>query len=264
MFRLPRERLDVAIAEPSQRLCPHWALTVVHQALREVLYWIIGTVRFVYRLFAAVPSPPRMLGKVSEATPIRAAGQKRVLFIRHGQGAHNATIKNWGVVDPELNAEGEAQVAALNKQMQPFVRDIELVACSPLTRALQTATGGLAGNRAQWCVLPLLRERLGAPCDTGRTRAELLRCFPEMAGWEGVDELREVWWATSTELDLFERIDALCEWLHERDETCIAVVGHGGLFARILGHHLKNCGYEWVDWSSKSAASDVYSDGTRS
>ena len=35
---------------------------------------------------------------------------KRVLFVRHGQGAHNRSIANWGMVDPELTSEGEAQV----------------------------------------------------------------------------------------------------------------------------------------------------------
>jgi len=48
-------------------------------------------------------------------------------------------------------------------------------------------------------VTPLLRERLGAPCDTGRTRTELLRCFPKMMEWEGIDELPELWWSTETE-----------------------------------------------------------------
>ena len=34
-------------------------------------------------------------------------------------------------------------------------------------------------------------------------------------------------------------------WLCSRPEKVIAVVGHGGLFTLILGHHLKNCGHEW-------------------
>ena len=34
-------------------------------------------------------------------------------------------------------------------------------------------------------------------------------------------------------------------WLCSRPEKVIAIVGHGGLFSLILGHHLKNCGHEW-------------------
>ena len=96
---------------------------------------------------------------------------------------------------------------------------------------------------------PLLRERLGAPCDTGRTRTELLRCFPQIASWEGVLEMREVWWSTSTEYDLLERVEALKQWLLARPEQTIAIVGHGGLFQRILGYHLKNCGFAWTELS---------------
>ena len=96
-------------------------------------------------------------------------------------------------------------------------RPAQLIVVSPLTRAMQTATGGFAGSKAPYCMLPLLRERLGAPyaaartshtpcmcaqdsylsrqegttfrarasrlarrCDTGRTRTELLRCFPQI------------------------------------------------------------------------------------
>ena len=105
---------------------------------------------------------------------------------------------------------------------------------------MQTATGGFAGSTAPYCVLPILRERLGAPCDTGRTRSELLRCFPEMAKWEGMAELPEVWWSTETEWDLLQRVDDLKAWLRARPEQTIAVVGHGGLFTRIIGYHLKN------------------------
>ncbi len=299
MFKLPEDRVEVPVAEASQTYCPHWILTVLHQFVREFSYMSIAAGIKVQRAMCSCmnssPAPPRrIIGKSGEGRALHA-NQKRVLFIRHGQGAHNASIQNWGHIDPELNEAGEQQVAALNERMRPYVGDIELVAVSPLTRALQTATGGLAGTSAKWCVLPLLRERLGAPCDTGRTRTELLRCFPEMESWEGMDELAEVWWSTSTEYDLHERVEKLVEWIHSRDvshtqalarararplpraraakvdyrlrtpelsvwmpraraqEKVIAVVGHGGLFTRVLGFYLKNCGHQWVDWSAKAS-----------
>ena len=102
---------------------------------------------------------------------------------------------------------------------------------------------------------PLLRERLGAPCDTGRTKAELGRCFPQICQWEGFEEMPEVWWATATEYDLLERVDRVKAWITSRPEQVLAVVGHGGLFTRILGYHLKNCGFQWVQWGS--APSDL-------
>ena len=39
-----------------------------------------------------------------------------------------------------------------------------------------------------------------------------------------------------------ERVEALKAWIDSRPEQTIALVGHGGLFSRILGYHLPNCG----------------------
>ena len=175
MLRLPSERLDCPKVEPSQEYCPHWALVVAHQALREVYYLACDARHQLLRSGCfGVPSP------TATHVPLRSA-PKKVLVVRHGQGAHNRTIKNWGLVDPELTPEGEAQVADLHARLKQDerVKHIELIVVSPLTRAMQTATGGLDGCKAPYCMLPLLRERLGAPCDTGRTRTELLRCFPQ-------------------------------------------------------------------------------------
>jgi len=239
MFRLPADRPSenggAQVVEPSQMMCPHWTLVVAHQGIREVYYMASDLQRKMCGCCCATHGYQRV-----------APSAKKVLFIRHGQGAHNQTIANWGLVDPELTDVGEAQVAALHEQLAAEdLASIELIAVSPLTRAMQTATGGLADCKAPYVVTPLLRERLGAPCDTGRTRTELLRCFPQMGGWEGIDELPELWWSTSTELDLLDRVESLKQWILNRPEKTIAVVGHGGLFSRILGFHLKNCGYKW-------------------
>ena len=224
------------VVEPSQVVCPHWSMVVLHQAVREVYYM-------------ASDAQKKLCGCASPSY-LPVGGAKKVLFVRHGQGAHNETIANWGLIDPELTAVGEAQVADLNERLQSEMGAVELIVVSPLTRAMQTATGGLDGlTKAPYCMNPLLRERLGAPCDTGRTRTELLRCFPQIASWEGVLEMREVWWSTSTEYDLLERVEALKQWLLARPEQTIAIVGHGGLFQRILGYHLKNCGFAWTELS---------------
>ena len=87
-------------------------------------------------------------------------------------------------------------MANLHEQLKPFIDEVQLIVTSPLTRAMQTATGGFAGCTAPYALLPLLRERLGAPCDTGRTRTELKRCFPQIEQWEGFESMAEVWWAS--------------------------------------------------------------------
>jgi len=253
MMRLPADRLECPLVEPSQQLWPHWSLVVLHQAAREVVYSGLEVQRKCGCSGGASSAPSVAYTPIE--SPSRAlTSNKRVCFVRHGQGAHNRTIANWGMVDPELTSDGEAQVADLHERLKPFIPEVELIVTSPLTRAMQTATGGFAGSKAPYVMLPMLRERLGAPCDTGRTKSELLRCFPQIASWEGIDDLPEVWWATATEYDLLDRVDELKKWITARPEQNIAVVGHGGLFSRILGYHLKNCGFQWVEWGS--AASD--------
>ena len=60
------------------------------------------------------------------------------------------------------------QVGELAASLSAHLTEIELVVVSPLTRALQTATGALAGSPAPFMLNGRLRERLGAPCDTVR------------------------------------------------------------------------------------------------
>jgi len=252
MLKLPADRLECPLVEPSQQVCPHWTLVVLHQGVREGLYTFLEIGRKCAKCSkcsSEVPPSETPYSPMSVSSPMRAlTASKRVIFVRHGRGAHNRTIKNWGMVDPELDAVGEQQAADLNTQLQPYLSEVQLVATSPLTRAMQTATGGFAGCKAPFMLVPLFRERLGAPCDTGRTKTELERCFPEIAKWEGFGEMPEVWWSTATEYDLLERVDMVKAWITARPEQVIAVVGHGGLWQRILGHHLKNCGVQWVHW----------------
>ena len=255
MLQVAPEFIPAPIAEPGQTgwpmgtLSPYWTLLMLW---RFAVYF---SLTFIRRLrYGKGGQPFKLVG----AMPARRAGFKRVLFIRHGQGAHNLSFRNFGIVDPHLTTVGEGQVAALHAEMEPLIDELELVAVSPITRALQTATGGLAGTKAKWAITPLLREWLVTPCDTGRPKAELLRVFPQLAQWEGIEDLPQVWWSRGTEYGLFGRIEQLEAWISARPEQTIAVVGHGGLFGRMLGFHLHNCGHQWVEWDAQSgAASDM-------
>lgn len=178
-------------------------------------------------------------------------------------GNHNKSVKGWKLIDPPLNESGIAQAKSLHTDLggvHGVLRSVEAVIVSPLARAIQTAQGAFGhgpafGNctppiRTHWVVTPLLRERMGAPCDEGRPKSELLAAMPEMADWEGVDDLAEHWWPTGFEWDLYDRIAELEAYIRSRPESTIALVGHGGLFTRILGYHLKNCGHQWAAWEA--------------
>mmetsp|Transcript_49677 Transcript_49677/g.159943 ORF Transcript_49677/g.159943 Transcript_49677/m.159943 type:complete len:94 (-) Transcript_49677:310-591(-) len=92
---------------------------------------------------------------------------------------------------------------------------------------------------------------MGAPCDEGRPKAQLAMTMPEMKEMEGFDTMKpDVWWTPHFEFGLYDRIAELEEQILSRPESTIAVVGHGGLFTRILGYHLHNCGHQWTSWDA--------------
>ena len=178
---------------------------------------------------------------------------KTVHCIRHGQSTFNAHWEQGGGVDPlhfdaVLSDLGQQQV----KAAAAAVRDVpyELVVTSPLTRAIQTTLGLFADHPAapKIQVECLHRERLDSSCDVGRSPALLRSEFPALT----FDHLEEVWWHRDGEPDergivvepdavLTDRVQFFRNWLLERPERVIAVVGHGTFFYRLTGRQLQNC-----------------------
>ena len=148
------------------------------QLVREVGYMVL-TLWFKLKGCASGKAA-RAISKPGPKMPLAAS--KRVCFVRHGQGEHNRSPQYWGLVDSQLNEAGKEQARALHKRLAPDLSEFDLVAVSPLSRAVQTMQLGFKGCKAPITVQPLLRERLGAPCDFGKPRAQLLAAFPEMKG----------------------------------------------------------------------------------
>ncbi len=189
---------------------PFWILIVLQQFARVIKYFVIGLWLMLKGLVCRRGRTVRVTKEKSRSTGYSAPGQKRVLFVRHAQGYHNESMKGWQLTDPMLTAKGEAQVRQLNRELREEGEfpNIELIVTSPLTRAIQTATGGFDGCAAPYYVQPLLRERLGAPCDEGLPKTELLETIPEIRKWAGVDDLDEKWWSTEND-PLYERMEEL-------------------------------------------------------
>ena len=83
----------------------HWVFVVLCQFLREIWYFFSGLVHKVRKCCCGP--------KVAPGPSTSLTATKRVCLIRHGQGAHNASIKNWKLIDPPLNEVGLAQAAKL-------------------------------------------------------------------------------------------------------------------------------------------------------
>ena len=83
-------------------------------------------------------------------------------------------------------------------------------------------------------------------CDIGRSPADLATDFPDF----DFAQLDDPWWHDGPlagapyprePLDAFEaRFAAFADWLSDRPEACIAVVGHGTFLRRLTGTTFAN------------------------
>jgi len=175
---------------------------------------------------------------------------KKLVFIRHAEGWHNKDareIPNYfkdelGLAstslkysDAALTPEGETQCAALASRLQEHAGSLELVAVSPMTRALQTATLAFpsASARPPFVATSLARERVWLhACDGRRPRSELQRDFAHVDFSEVTSEMDEMFEHKENEPSdrnstrCAERATRLLRWLHARPEKGIAVVSH--------------------------------------
>ena len=122
---------------------------------------------------------------------------------------------------------------------------VELVVCSPLSRALDTAMLVLPGPTAGGTFVAHddLRERSGwMLCAKRRTRSELAARYPAVDMRSALRGEADELWGDQLEpaAECAERGYRLLRWIsEERAETEVAVVGHGGLFHSLLNEHPK-------------------------
>mmetsp|Transcript_9738 Transcript_9738/g.18795 ORF Transcript_9738/g.18795 Transcript_9738/m.18795 type:complete len:322 (-) Transcript_9738:49-1014(-) len=201
---------------------------------------------------------------------------KTLHLMRHGEALVNAAGRVFPKGDPRksavrqdpkffdspLSEKGMLQSAALGAGTLDGRDDppqVELVVCSPLTRAIQTATAVFApkgsadeqaaGSAPRLYVLEALREFCGKnfqPCDQRRMSEELAATFPHADLKHvpsGKDELLGPGRVEGPE-SADARIQWLLAWLRERPETNIGCVAHMQILTRLLTKHLEPAGFD--------------------
>ncbi|PRP81838.1 fructose-2,6-bisphosphatase [Planoprotostelium fungivorum] len=188
---------------------------------------------------------------------------KRVYFIRHGQSFYNAAaLKGYDpmIPDAELTDLGKRQATELSQQVESLP-DIDLIVCSPLSRAIQTTFIAFDKRIAftPLIILPDIRERVTGCDDLGSTPSELTNKFPSVS----FDHLQNIWWYTNgppeetdpnaskerfiakpfqEPHDMFlSRVEDFRLWMAKRKERCVVVVGHCDFICQVVGFDLKNC-----------------------
>jgi glucosyl-3-phosphoglycerate phosphatase len=177
---------------------------------------------------------------------------KSIICIRHGESTFNAASRLTGTdplhFDALLSEAGHEQVRRARATLQHF--PVELVITSPLTRALQTASGLFANHPHAPPILvsALVRERVESSCDVGRSPRQLATEFPAL----DLAHLGESWWHVEGVPDargvcvepiavVEGRVAEFRRLLMARPERAIAVVGHGTFFFHLTGKALNNC-----------------------
>ena len=186
---------------------------------------------------------------------LKTNAMKFVWILRHGQATHNPraeAAKDRGCshdefmrlmeeddsVDSPLTKLGEQQAEQVQAKHGHLLRDLELVVCSPLSRALSTADAGMpsSGNRI---VLEDLREINGKLLNAQRlSRTELGSKFIDW-NFDDLQSEHDTWWTPKLESqqDCRERgYQSLC-WIIDRPEKCIGIVGHGGILRYTMQDH---------------------------
>lgn len=171
-----------------------------------------------------------------------------IYLIRHGQSAFNAAHAPGApdpmIYDAPLTELGRAQATAARQKAAAL--GIQLVLCSPLTRAIETARIIFDGI-APITISAGPVERLEHSCDMGRSPSALRAAFPDMV----FDHLPDVWWhigphtaqavAKEPEEMFHARIAQFRDSLTATNPRPLAIVGHCNTFRSLAGFDMKNC-----------------------
>jgi len=192
---------------------------------------------------------------------------KVVHFVRHAQAVSNAAAAEQGhhaykseeYFDAELTLFGEQQARSLGKQEADALMQAQLVVCSPLSRAVQTATwmyataleqAGVSARAPPIELVDLCREKLGTnPCDRRRTIAEiramhggaLERTFRRVSDEECSSGEGDAPWDAYGPAkredagSILKRANLFLDWLFCRPEFCITVVTHSAFLHHGIG-----------------------------
>lgn len=235
---------------------------------------------------------------------------KKLILIRHGCTHMNEYLERpgsrWGdpnftdifeaheldlYKDSMLSEKGVEQAKDLHQffhteEGKLLLKEVELVAVSPLKRTLQTLKIGVIPHllsrepKPKIIAQPLATERLYLVSDLGSSIQSLCGLFPFVDFVSEFERFEDEWWFTvkdeiiedndekhtfsSIHIDEYEewrpseenekyschgepdnvfynRMNALFEWIEDREENVIMLVCHWGVLGHLTGKDFKNC-----------------------
>ena len=168
---------------------------------------------------------------------------KNLYFIRHGVSQHNVLYHNLGkrafydprYPDTKLTPKGVQQSITLSNTWKDISK-IELVLCSSLTRALETAENIFIQSNVKMIALDLLKEfPEGLQTVNKRSNKEDLIQTYKKIDFSYLDTNEDSTWNPKREEtidELNERIEKIDEFIKTRKEEKIAIVGHSSFIGQ--------------------------------
>jgi broad specificity phosphatase PhoE len=180
----------------------------------------------------------------------------KIYLIRHGQTTGDIENRYGGDYDDELTDEGEIQAHKLADKLVDS--GIQIILCSPLVRAQQTAKIINTKLHTEIKIIKDLKERNQNGVLTGMIREEAKLKYPELS--EQVKDYRNQIQGAESYEDFVERIKkTLVEISSPAGYSTIGIVTHGGpirvVFREILKDReidIADCAYAVLDLNGKT------------
>lgn len=168
------------------------------------------------------------------------------------------------IVNPSLTDKGREQALALHESLVASGEKFDLCVTTPLARAIETAQLAIGSLAAKFLVTPELCETATGPTglklagpQRGHSVAEMKeKHAPYIANWDlsAIDEKKN--WVLGEPIEpteegggkigpayhnpvpAEERVASVAAWLKARPEARVVVVGHSGVFDKMLGRDM--------------------------
>ncbi len=146
---------------------------------------------------------------------------KKLYFVRHGLSDHNTAGLFSGQIEAMLTEDGRAQAKAAGKQLEEKHLHIDLIVCSPLQRAYETAciiAREIGYPIEQIVKNPLFKERSFGVLE-GKATEGLLKDgnYKQIDSVEGAESIAE----------LQARAEKALAYVQTLPDENILIVGHG-------------------------------------
>lgn len=162
-----------------------------------------------------------------------------IYLIRHGQTTGDIEDRYGGDYDDELSDQGVIQANELANKLSSS--GIQVLFCSPLIRAQQTATILKSKLNREIKTIKDLKERNKNGILTGMTKKEAELKYPELA--EKVKDYRNQISGAESQEDFVKRIKKVfIEIINNTDYSTIAIVTHGGPIWAVFRDIMNNSG----------------------